>query len=32
MFWDFVLIFTYHGVHTMCVLLCLGYLTKNDIF
>ena len=31
-FWALGLISTYQWVHTICVLLCLGYLTQDDIF
>jgi hypothetical protein len=31
-FWDFGLISTYQWVHTICILLGLGYLTQDDIF
>ena len=31
-FWTFQLISTYQWVHTMCVLLWLGYLTQDDTF
>ena len=31
-FWAFGLLSTYQWAHTMCVLLWLGYLTRDDIF
>jgi hypothetical protein len=31
-FWDSGLLSTYQWMHTMCVLLWLGYLTKDNIF
>ena len=31
-FWTFGLIYIYQWVHTIWVLLCLGYLTQDDIF
>ena len=29
---SFLLISTYYWLHTMCVILCLSYLTQDDIF